>query len=66
MIIKDVNDHSIVQGISHPPNHIQSLKEEIEYLKRQIQPHDSGDIYTTISVLESRVKELSGWLIHNY
>ena len=44
MIMKDVNDHSIVQGISHPPNHIQSLKEEIEYLKRQIQPHDSGHI----------------------
>jgi len=66
MKIKDVNDHSIVHCISHPPNHIQSLKEEIEYLKKQIQPHDSGHIYTTISVLEDRVKELSGWLIHNY
>ena len=66
MIIKDIRDHSIIEGISHPPNHIQSLKEEIEYLKKQIQPHDSGNIYTTISTLEHRVKELSGWLIQNY
>jgi len=66
MIIKEVTDHSIIQGISHPPNHIQFLKEEIEYLKRQIQPHDTGHIYTAISVLEARVKELSGRLVHNY
>jgi len=66
MIIKEVTDHSIIQGISHPPNHIQFLKEEIEYLKKQIQPHDTGHIHTTISTLEHRVKELSGWLVHNY
>ncbi len=66
MIIKDIRDHSIIEGISHPPNHVQFLKEEIEYLKKQIQPHDTGHIHTTISTLEHRVKELSGWLIQNY
>tara|TARA_B100001057_G_C22850215_1_gene950681 strand:- start:652 stop:804 length:153 start_codon:yes stop_codon:yes gene_type:complete len=32
--------------------------EEIAYLKTQIQPHDTGHIYTTISTLEDRVEEL--------
>lgn len=59
-------DNAVVEGISHPPNHIQFLKEEIEYLKKQIRPHDTGHIYTTISVLEGRVRELSSWVVHNY
>ncbi len=36
----------------------QVLMEEIAYLKTQIQPHDTGHIYTTISTLEDRVEEL--------
>jgi len=66
MIIKDASDHCIIEGISHPPNHIQFLKEEIEYLKKQITESGSGHIYTTISVLQDRVKELSGWVVRNY
>jgi len=62
----ELNDHSVVEGILHPPNHIKSLKEEIAYLKTQLQPHDTGHIHTTIATLEHRVKELSRWLIHNY
>ena len=36
----------------------QVLMEEIAYLKTKIQPHDTGHIHTTISVLEDRVEEL--------
>ena len=35
------------------------LKQEIEFLKDQINPEDSGHLYTTISVLGSRVQQLT-------
>lgn len=38
--------------------HAEALKKEVEILKARIQPHDTGHIYTTISVLEDRIKEL--------
>lgn len=62
----ELNDHSVVEGISHVPNHIKSLKEEIAYLKTQLQPTDTGHIHTALATLEHRVRELSRWLIHNY
>ena len=34
------------------------IKDEIEYAKSQLQPHDTGHIHTTISTLQHRVKEL--------
>ena len=34
------------------------LQSEIEVQKSRIQPHDTGHIHTTISVLEDRVEEL--------
>ena len=34
------------------------LKDEIEVLKSRIEPHDTGHLYTTISTLEHRVREL--------
>lgn len=34
------------------------LKDEMEVFKSRIQPHDTGHLYTTISTLEHRVKEL--------
>jgi hypothetical protein len=37
---------------------IKVLKEEIEILRSMIQPEDSGYLYTTISTLEFRLKEL--------
>lgn len=36
------------------------LKDEISVLKSRIQPEDTGHLYTTISVLEDRIKELRG------
>ena len=36
------------------------LKDEMEVFKSRIQPHDTGHLYTTISTLEHRVKELEG------
>ena len=55
-------ENNVIEGISNPSIHIQFIKEEIEYLRKQIRPHDTGHIYTTISVLEHRVKELSEWV----
>ena len=34
------------------------LKEEIEVFRLKIEPHDTGHLYTTISTLEHRIKEL--------
>ena len=41
--------------------HIQVLKSEIEILRSRIQPHDTGHLYTTINVLEHRLKEIEGY-----
>ena len=38
--------------------HISVLKEEIEILRSRIQPHDTGHLHTTISVLKHRLSEL--------
>jgi len=34
------------------------LKDEVEYLKSKLEPHDTGHLHTTISTLTHRVKEL--------
>ena len=34
------------------------LKDELEVLEKQIQPHDTGHIHTTISTLSHRIEEL--------
>ena len=39
---------------------ISILEKEIEYAKNQLQPHDTGHIYTAISWLEHRINELKG------
>ena len=46
-------------------NHVRALQEEINVLRGRIQPHDTGYIYTTISTLEGRVKELNKQLEDN-
>ena len=38
--------------------HLAVLKDEVEVLKKQIQPHDTGHIHTAISVLTHRIGEL--------
>ena len=37
---------------------IRILKEEIEYAKSCLQPHDTGHIHTAISWMKERVSEL--------
>ena len=37
------------------------LKDEIEVFKSRIEPHDTGHLYTTISTLENRIKEIKKW-----
>ena len=34
------------------------LKDEVEYFKSKLEPHDTGHLHTTISTLTHRVKEL--------
>ena len=46
-------------------NHVRALQEEIGVLKDRIQPHDTGHIYTTISTLEERVREINEQLEKN-
>jgi hypothetical protein len=41
---------------------LQVLAQEIQLLKSRIRPTDTGHIYTTINVLESRVVELENTL----
>ena len=36
------------------------IKEEIEYAKRKLQPHDTGHIHTAISWMEHRIRNLKG------
>ena len=38
--------------------HIIALMDEVECLKGEIRPSDTGHIYTTISTLENRIKRL--------
>ena len=38
--------------------HIIALLDEVECLKGEIRPSDTGHIYTTISTLENRIKRL--------
>ena len=40
-------------------NHLVHLKDEINYLKSLLKPHDTGHIHTTIGVLEERVEEIT-------
>ena len=39
---------------------ISVLEEEVEYYKSLLQPHDTGHIHTTISFIQSRIKNLKG------
>lgn len=39
-------------------NHMCSLKQEVAVLKTMIREHDTGHIYTTISTLEDRIKNI--------
>lgn len=39
-------------------NHHKHLQYEIRELEERLQPHDTGHIHTTISVLKERVEEL--------
>ena len=47
-----------LRGKQYDMEHIIHLIREIDYLRTQIQPHDTGHIHTTINTLESRVEEL--------
>jgi hypothetical protein len=42
----------------HLMQHASVLMDEIDFLREQLQPHDTGHIHTAISVLESRVEKL--------
>ena len=47
-----------LRGQQYDMEHIIHLIREIDYLRTQIKPHDTGHIHTTINTLENRVEEL--------
>lgn len=42
----------------NPLDYLLVLQEEVAYQKSQLQPHDTGHIHTTISVLEQRITDI--------
>ena len=52
-----------LRGNQYDMENIIHLIREIDYLRTQIQPHDTGHIHTTISTLESRVEEIRNNLV---
>lgn len=47
------------------PDYVRILNTEIEILKSRLEPHDTGNLHTAISVLEHRVAELNQ-IEHNH
>jgi hypothetical protein len=47
-----------INGERYDQEHIIHLIREIDHLKTELQPHDTGHIHTTIATLERRVHEL--------
>jgi hypothetical protein len=47
-----------LRGKKYDMEHIIHLIREVDYLKTQLQPHDTGHIHTTISTLENRISQL--------
>ena len=47
-----------LKGQQYDMEHIIHLIREIDYLRTQIKPHDTGHLHTTINTLENRVEEL--------
>ena len=43
---------------SQQMNHVRHLEFEIKELEGRLQPHDTGHIHTTISVLKERLEEI--------
>ena len=43
-------------------NHMFALLSEVSHLRTLVEPHDTGHIITTISMLEHRIKELKDCL----
>ncbi len=50
--------HWMLSDSDSKKTYISVLKAEVEHLKTQLQPHDTGHIHTTIGTLEHRIKEL--------
>ena len=49
----------MITTVPHPQQtRLTILKEEVELLKEQIRPHDTGHIHTAISVLNHQIKEI--------
>ena len=49
----------MITNVPYPQqNRLTILKEEVELLKEQIRPHDTGHIHTAISVLNQQINEI--------
>jgi len=52
--------------VSDKVKHVQALSDEIEVLKSRHEQYETGQLHTTISVLEARIRELNSWIVDNY
>lgn len=52
--------------VRDPVAHVEYLKDEIQVLKARVNYSRSEQLQTTVSILESRVKELNSWIVQNY
>ena len=49
----------MITTVPHPQQtRLTILREEVELLKEQLRPHDTGHIHTAISVLNHQIKEI--------
>ena len=49
----------MITTVPHPQQtRLTVLREEVELLKEQLRPHDTGHINTAISVLNHQIKEI--------
>ena len=56
--MKKERNISMTTQLVSPETSIKVLKETIAWLKKRIEPHDCGWMYTTIDGLKYRIKEL--------
>ena len=60
------NEDKVIQERHETYMRRRFIEDEIHDLKKQIQPHDTGHIHTTISTLKHQYKTLTGYEFGNH
>lgn len=56
ILLFNMNEENLIYYLTR----IDVLREEVEYYRTLLQPHDTGHIHTTIGFLEQRIRHLEG------